>query len=368
MCAPFCGLPEIPVESETEMRRHLTFDAKIETKKAYLTRMARLLNVIRNHPEQINEYPQISGMTLEEEKEFENYLCEVIRSDVEKAAKLAARRSKIEDYTDVIINNALISTMQVIHTYNDPVMITAEDGYSFEVFISNLIRNSVREAFIEKTGLKKHQIDKVNRVRKTMNYIVTTTQKSYEDVMPEDIFESQGQISNAKPLSVESIKDILEYSATQVYMDGLENFEIELKEHLFVGIENDETKKMLHNMFGDMRKAQQYIFLKKFASGNERITYKQLAKETKLIELCMEDEVCMRNLTRGSLTILRPKGQAPQIEEHYTDIIYLKVDFIDYLYRDALKRLKKFVIENEIIPSDLEGWIEDWIAEELNNL
>ena len=121
-------------------------------------------------------------------------------------------------------------------------------------------------------------------------------------------------------------------------------------------------------MFGEMRKAQQYIWFKRFTSGNERITYKQLAKETKLIELCMEDEVCMRNLIRGSLTISRPKGQAPQIEEHYMDIIYLKVDFIDYLYRDALKRLKRFVVENEIIPSDLEGWIEDWIAEELNNL
>ena len=84
MRVPFCGLPEILVESETEMRRHLTFDEKIETKKAYLTRMARLLNVIRNHPEQINEYPQISGMTLEEEKEFENYLCEIIKSDVKR--------------------------------------------------------------------------------------------------------------------------------------------------------------------------------------------------------------------------------------------------------------------------------------------
>lgn len=350
------------------MRRHLTFDEKIETKKAYLTRMARLLNVIRNHPEQINEYLQILEMTSEEEKEFENYLCGIIRSDVEKAVKLAARRSKIEDYTDVITNNALISVMQILHTYNDPGMISAEEGYSFDVFISNIIKNCVREAFIEKTGLKKHQIDKVNRVRKTMNYIATTTQKPYEDIMPEDIFKAQGQISNAKSLSVESIKDILEYSATQVYMDGLENFEMESKEQPFVGIENDETKKLLHNMFGKMRKAQQYIFLKRFVSGNERITYKQLAKEIKLIELCLEDEVCMRNLTRGSLTISRPKGQTPQIEEHYTDIIYLKVDFVDYLYRDALKRLKRFVIENEIIPSDLEGWIEEWIAEELNNL
>ena len=330
--------------------------------------MARLLNVIRNHPEQINEYPQISGMTSEEEKEFENYLCGIIRSDVEKAAKLAARRSKIEDYTDVITNNALISVMQILHTYNDPGMITAEDGYSFDVFISNIIKNCVREAFIEKTGLKKHQIDKVNRIRKTMNYIATTTQKPYEDITPEDIFEAQVQISNAKPLSIESIKDILEYSVTQVYMDGLEKFEVESQDQPFVRIENDETKKLLHNMFGKMRKAQQYIFLKRFVSENERITYKQLAKETKLIELCLEDEICMRNLTRGSLTISRPKGQAAQIEEHYTDIIYLKVDFVDYLYRDALKRLKRFVIENEIIPSDLEGWIEEWIAEELNNL
>ena len=56
------------------MRKHLTFDERIETKKAYLTRMARLLNVIRNHPEQINECSQISGMISEEEKEFQKSL------------------------------------------------------------------------------------------------------------------------------------------------------------------------------------------------------------------------------------------------------------------------------------------------------
>lgn len=350
------------------MRKELIFDKKIETKKAYLTRMARLLDVIRNHSEQMVEHPQIAGMTTDEVKEFENYLCEVIRTDVVSAAKSAAIKNKLLEYREVIANFALISVMEVLHTYNDPVTVAVGEGYSFDTFIANPIRNSVREAFKEKTGLKKHQLDKANRVRKAMNYIAATTQKPYEEITVEEIFRVQVCISNAKPLSMESIRDVLDYMETQVHIDGIEDFEVAAKDKPFMGVENDETKELLHNMFKGMKKAQQYVFLKRFASGEERTTYKQLAKETKLIELCMENEVCKRNLMRGTLTISRPKGQATKVEEEFEDVVFLKVDFMDYLYRDALKKFKKFVMDNQLLPSDLEGWLEEWILEELNNM
>ncbi|MDD7026832.1 MAG: hypothetical protein PUI46_07075 [Lachnospiraceae bacterium] len=117
-----------------------------------------------------------------------------------------------------------------------------------------------------------------------------------------------------------------------------------------------------------MREAQRYIFLKRFLSGDDRTTYKQLAMETKLIELCKNDEVCMRNLTRGTLKIKRPKGDIPQIEETYSDIVYVKIEFLDYLYRDALSRIKKFVVDNGFFASDFEGWLNDWIHEEIESL
>lgn len=350
------------------MRKELVFDKKIESKKAYLTRMARLLDVIRNHPEQMMEHPQIAGMTADEVREFENYLCEVIKGDVEKAANLAAHKNKLEEYKEVITNMALISVMEILPAYNDPATVEVEDGYSFDTFIANSVKSSVREAFKEKTGLKKHQLDKANRVRKAMNYIATTSQKTYEEITVEEIFRAQVHISNAKPLSMESIRDVLDYMETQVHIDGMEDFEVASKDKPFMSVENEETKELLHTMFKDMKKAQQYVFLKRFSSGEERTTYKQLAKETKLIELCMEDEVCKRNLTKGSLIISRPKGQVSKEEEKFEDIIFLKVDFMDYLYRDALKRFQKFVMENQLLPSDLEGWLEEWILEELNNL
>ena len=71
---------------------------------------------------------------------------------------------------------------------------------------------------------------------------------------------------------------------------------------------------------------------------------------------------------RGSLKISRPGGKETSIEEEYTDITYLKIDYMDYLYRDALKKIRKFIKDNELFPADLEGWIEEWIQEEFQNL
>lgn len=350
------------------MRKQLYFNPSTETKKAYLTRAAALLDIIRNHPGLIGSHPLLTGMTDAEMKEFENYLCSIIRPDVEKAAYLAARRSEILDYKDVIKNIALVSVMEILHTYNSPSSVTVPGGLSFDAFIGNTIKSSVREAFMEKTGLKKHQLDKANRVRKAIHYVAMNKQKALDDVTVDEIFQAQEEVSKAKPMSIPSIKEVLEYMETEVHYDGIEDFEMESKSNPFKSLENEETRAALHEMFLGMREAQRYIFLKRFLSGEDRTTYKQLAKETKLIELCKNDEVCMRNLTRGTLRIKRPKGDMPQIEEVYADILYVKVDFLDYMYRDALAKFKKFVIENSLFANDFEGWLNDWIHEEMENL
>lgn len=38
------------------------------------------------------------------------------------------------------------------------------------------------------------------------------------------------------------------------------------------------------------------------------------------------------------------------------------------MYRDALAKFKKFVVENSLLAGDFEGWLNDWIHEEMENL
>lgn len=76
----------------------------------------------------------------------------------------------------------------------------------------------------------------------------------------------------------------------------------------------------------------------------------------------------MRNLTRGTLKINRPKGDMPQVQEVFDDVVHVKIEFLDYMYRDALAKFKKFVVENSLLAGDFEGWLNDWIHEEMENL
>ena len=350
------------------MRKALYFDPATETRKAYLTRAAQLLDILRDHPELISTHPALEGMAASEIREFESYLCRIICSDVKKAAGVAAKRANILEYKDVIANIALSSVMEIFHTYNSSARVSVAGGHGFDTFISNIIKNSVREAFIEKTGLKKHQLDKANRVRKAIHYVSVTENKIPEEVTVNEIFAAQTKISLAAPLSINTIKEVIEYMETMIYYDGLEDFEVENKFDPMTDIENEETKAALHKMFSTMKKAQRYVFLKRFLTDEDGATYKQLAKEEKLIELCMDDTVCKRNLTRGDLQISRPKGNALQKEEVYHDIMHVKIDFLDYLYRDAVKRFRSFIADNGLTMSDMEGWLNDWIYEEIASL
>ena len=84
----------------------------------------------------------------------------------------------------------------------------------------------------------------------------------------------------------------------------------------------------------------------------------------------MLDEVCKRNITVGNLSIMRPKGKlnAPQIEEVYENVQYVKLEFIDYMYRDAKKRLIGYIRDHGLRQQDLEGCLGDLLDEEWDKI
>lgn len=352
------------------MKKELLFSETKESKKEYLSRMAILLDIIRNFPDLKASYPLLMTMDDTDAKEFENYLCIVVYKDVERTAKTVAANNSLLDYKDVIFSYLIMDVISNLHKYNNPAYMGYAEGYSFDSFIRAYTKNAVRQAISEKTGLNKHQLAKANHVKKTIRLVALAKNISIDCVTVDDIFAYQGKVGDSLCLKKEAISEVLGYMNTPVHNDGMEEFDVPYMDSDYEESEKNETKELLRVFFDDLRGAQKYIFLQRCQAKEEGATVKQMAKDERLIALCLLDEVCKRNITVGNLSIMRPKGKldAPQIEEVYENVQYVKLEFIDYMYRDAKKRLIGYIRDHGLRQQDLEGCLGDLLDEEWDKI
>ena len=352
------------------MKKELLFVESKESKKEYLSRMAILLDILRNFPDLKASHPLLLTMDEEDIKEFENYLCLVMYKDVEKAAKMAAVNNSLLDYQEVIFSYLIMDVISNLHKYNNPAYVGYMPGYSFDSFVRAYAKNAVRQAISEKTGLNKHQLAKANHVKKTIRLVALAKNISMECVTVDDIYEYQDNVGDSLLLKKDVISDVLGYMNTPVHNDGMEDFDVPYMDSDYEDAEKHETKQLLRGFFDNLRDAQKYIFLQRCQSREEGATVKQMAKDARLIALCQLDEVCKRNITTGNLSIARPKGKpgVVQVEELFENVQYVKLEFIDYMYRDAKKRLIGYIRDHGIMESDLEGCLGDLLDEEWDKL
>ena len=348
------------------MKKELLFSETKESKKEYLSRMAILLAIIRNFPDLKASHPLLMTMDDTDLKEFENYLCLVVYKDVERTTKMVAANNSLLDYKDVIFSYLIMDVISNLHKYNNPAYVGYAQGYSFDSFIRAYAKNAVRQAISEKTGLNKHQLAKANHVKKTIRLVALAKKISMDCVTIDDIFEYQGKVGDSLCLKKEVISEVLGYMNTPVHNDGMEEFDVQSMDSEYEESEKNETKELLRAFFDNLRSAQKYIFLQRCQSKEEGATVKQMAKNERLIALCLLDEVSKRNITVGNLSIMRPKGKtdAPQIEEVFENVQYVKLEFIDYMYRDAKKRLIGYIRDHGLRQQDLEGCLGDLLDEE----
>jgi len=243
-------------------------------------------------------------------------VCLVVYKDVERTTKLVAANNSLLDYKDVIFSYLIMDVISNLHKYNNPAYVGYAQGYSFDSFIRAYAKNAVRQAISEKTGLNKHQLAKANHVKKTIRLVALAKKISMDCVTIDDIFEYQGKVGDSLCLKKEVINEVLGYMNTPVHNDGMEEFDVPYMDSEYEESEKNETKELLRVFFDNLRSAQKYIFLQRCQSKEEGATVKQMAKNERLIALCLLDEVSKRNITVGNLSIIRPKGKtdAPQIE------------------------------------------------------
>jgi len=274
------------------------------------------------------------------------------------------------DYKDIISSYLIMDVISNLHKYNNPTYMGYAEGYSFDSFIRAYTKNAVRQAISEKTGLNKHQLAKANHVKKTIRLVALAKNISIDCVTVDDIFAYQGKVGDSLCLKKEVISEVLGYMNTPVHNDGMEEFDVPYMDSDYEESEKNETKELLRAFFDNLRGAQKYIFLQRCQAKEEGATVKQMAKDERLIVLCLLDEVCKRNITVGNLSIMRPKGKmdVPQIEEVYENIQYVKLEFIDYMYRDAKKRLIGYIRDHGLRQQDLEGCLGDLLDEEWDKI
>ena len=348
------------------MKKELLFSETKESKKEYLSRMAILLDIIRNFPDLIASHAVVMRLVDSDVYEFDSYLCLVVYKDVERTTKMVAANNSLLDYKDVIFSYLIMDVISNLHKYNNPAYVGYAQGYSFDSFIRAYAKNAVRQAISEKTGLNKHQLAKANHVKKTIRLVALAKKISMDCVTIDDIFEYQGKVGDSLCLKKEVISEVLGYMNTPVHNDGMEEFDVPYMDSEYEESEKNETKELLRAFFDNLRSAQKYIFLQRCQSKEEGATVKQMAKNERLIALCLLDEVSKRNITVGNLSIMRPKGKtdAPQIEEVFENVQYVKLEFIDYMYRDAKKRLIGYIRDHGLRQQDLEGCLGDLLDEE----
>ena len=208
------------------MKKELLFSETKESKKEYLSRMAILLDIIRNFPDLKESHPLLMTMDDTDAKEFENYLCLVVYKDVERTAKMVAANNSLLDYKDVIFSYLIMDVISNLHKYNNPAYVGYAQGYSFDSFIRAYAKNAVRQAISEKTGLNKHQLAKANHVKKTIRRVALAKKISMDCVTIDDIFEYQGKVGDSLCLKKEVISEVLGYMNTPVHNDGMEEFDV----------------------------------------------------------------------------------------------------------------------------------------------
>lgn len=75
---------------------------------------------------------------------------------------------------------------------------------------------------------------------------------------------------------------------------------------------------------------------------------------------------CLKASLMSFMQVMVPmvKRHAPQIEEVFENVQYVKLEFIDYMYRDAKKRLIGYIRDHGLRQQDLEGCLGDLLDEE----
>ncbi len=320
-------------------------------KEGYLKKMAKNLDILRNHPEKRAEDPLLMTLTKKDEDDLEAYLCDVIADDVQSRARCLARRfgeGAYYEHARALFSYLLCLVLKNLHKYNNPDYLTDGIEYSFWCFIRKYEKEAVLELLSYDRGLKKRMIVLMNAIEKAKEQIVKEEGVRVDLISEERICEKLGDMLGR--YSKKYVSDAL-----WLMKEGFLCFDL-LDDHLVRPVV-DPLRAVENECFGDkfreflktLRPLQVYTFLKRATIDEKRNMFDVMKEDEILKKLISEDEYYSAEVQK------QPDGSVEGVS----------AELVCRIYYASRSRVRIFVKKEMMEMDDLRGVLEAIIEQEV---
>ena len=345
-----------------------------ECKADYLTRMAKVIDSIRNGVELPEFGFSLRELLSEEEKrEVADYVFGIMMPTIKEEGCYYIRKNGMKAMADDYLNQLYLEVWKNFHKYNNPSYKETEGTCSFRTFVKIYTKDPARTVTNNENGVSKRAGYKKNIIKKTQRYITSNYGIDVDDITAEDIFANMKEVS-ATQLSVNDIAKTMSLMMSRAGMEDIENncdYATEMEE-LYIASQN--VTDTFHAFVNKLRPMQRFIFCQNFGFCSEKyddITLAQLACDADFLKLVKEDVIGKKHLVTSDVQIDAPRKNGSVIQGGpivLCNVEHIDVNFITHQRVRCRDLIVEFVKEKGLDEYDVMSSLTQILGETWDEL
>lgn len=287
-----------------------------------------------------------SDLTGADRMEVSNHIQKVLEGYIARQAKMVAKHIKATEDVEVIKNIMATRVLTELEKYNDPEFLDGRNPMSFDTFFKYFIKKpAIKEYFMEKRNLKTYEVDGMMHIEAVKEYLVTTYGADSEAISARDIFIHQGESGRRTNLSFSRIQALMDIMNDPARIENEEDYNKGEYDPGLMAIEKEETAKELADFMKGLGRIEKTVFLLRFPD-DEQLSYKDIGCRRDMIDFC----------------------KSCRYKKYVVDDNYIERKFLEDQYRGVVRKLRRFISENELSAMDLLHCIGLVIDKQKENL
>lgn len=345
-----------------------------ECKADYLTRMAKVIDSIRNGVEAPEFGFSLRELLSEGEKrEVEDYVFNIMLPTIKEEGCYYIRKNGMKAIADDYLNQLYLEVWKNFHKFNNPSYKETEGTCSFRTFVKIYTKDPARTVTNNENGVSKRAGYKKSIIKKTQRYITNNYGIDVDDITAEDIFANMKEVS-ATQLSVNDIAKTMSLMMSRAGMEDIENncdYATEMEE---LYIASQKITDIFHAFVNKLRPMQRFIFCQNFGFCSEKyddITLAQLACDADFLKIVKEDVIGKKHLVTSDVQIDAPRKNGSVIQGGpivLCNVEHIDVNFITHQRVRCRDLIVEFVKEKGLDEYDVMSSLTQILGETWDEL
>lgn len=349
---------------------YFMYDASVESEKEFETRMAGVVDSIRNDVEceGINYHRLLSE---EEQNEIIHYVMDFITPEIVRTAEGIAAENHLGSMTTEFVNEFVAVVLKEFPKFNclksrekDE---TCGELRKLSTFASNYRSEAMRNLYEKQQMYGTRDNRKIRNIDRTIEYILAETDYSGSDITPELIEEYMPKVSTA-PIDADEINKMLAVKQSVFSIDARDNAEELIDKKNCFDFADPAIEKFLRDWIDGMRTYRKLIFLQNFQFCPDEykdMTVKEFSCTDCLLKACRADNIGSKNIKNGNVIVHRTNNR---VEDSAIEKIAL--DEVDHVEESHIMKsrwrnvesLKKYIKDHAIPADELENQMERFFS------